>query len=178
MEKTRKAVIATRSTSDRLLFVATRATVFALLWLVVAGADPTSWIIGVPAVGLTTLAAWRLSQRRGGRPRLLGILRFVPYFLWESVRGGLDVASRVLRPRPRIAPDVLTYDLHLQGANARVMFLNAISLLPGTLSADLRGDVVYVHALDARDDIGPSLRDLEARIGGLFGESAREHQHG
>jgi multicomponent Na+:H+ antiporter subunit E len=98
------------------------------------------------------------------------MLRFVPYFLIESVRGGVDVASRVMRPRLRIAPGISTYDLRLTSVNARVFFLDSVSLLPGTLSADLRGARLYVHALDINDDIDAALRRLEAQIADLFGE--------
>ncbi len=90
-----------------------RATLFTAIWLALAGADGSSWIIGIPAIALATLAALRLAGPRVHGPRLLGMLRFVPYFLIESVRGGVDVASRVMRPRLRIAPGISTYDLRL-----------------------------------------------------------------
>ena len=147
-----------------------RATLFTAIWLALAGSDGSSWIIGIPAIALATLAALRLAGPRSNGPRLLGMLRFVPYFLIESVRGGVDVASRVMRPRLRIAPGTSTYDLRLTSVNARVFFLDSVSLLPGTLSADLRGARLYVHALDINDDIDAALRRLEAQIADLFGE--------
>jgi multicomponent Na+:H+ antiporter subunit E len=147
-----------------------RAGLFTAIWLALAGADGSSWIIGIPAIVLATLAALRLAGPRSNGPRLLGMLRFVPYFLIESIRGGIDVASRVMRPRLRIAPGISTYDLRLTGVNARVFFLDSVSLLPGTLSADLRGARLYVHALDINDDIDAALRRLEAQIADLFGE--------
>jgi multicomponent Na+:H+ antiporter subunit E len=151
-----------------------RVALFTALWLALAGADASSWIIGIPAVALATLAALRLAGPRVNGPGLLGMLRFVPYFLVESVRGGVDVASRVMRPRLRIAPGVSTYDLRLTTINARVFFLDTISLLPGTLSADLRGTRLYVHALDVNDDIDLALRRLEAHIADLFGETLEQ----
>ncbi|MGB5733812.1 MAG: Na+/H+ antiporter subunit E [Thiohalocapsa sp.] len=142
-----------------------------MVWLSLAGSDPSSWIIGVPAVVLATLMALRLEAQTSERSRLLGFVRFVPFFLVESIRGGFDVASRVMRPRLRIAPGVRTYPLRLSGPNARVFFLDTVSLLPGTLSADMRDGQLFVHALDIRDDVDSSLRRLEHRVADLFGEN-------
>jgi multicomponent Na+:H+ antiporter subunit E len=52
-----------------------------------------------------------------------------------------------------------------------LVFIDSISLLPGTLSADLRGDLVTVHALDVRTDVVEGLATLERRVAALFGES-------
>jgi multicomponent Na+:H+ antiporter subunit E len=60
--------------------------------------------------------------------------------------------------------------MRLQSAAARLVFVDSISLLPGTLSADLQGDLVTVHALDIGDDIERSLQTLERRVADLFDE--------
>ncbi|MCK7582815.1 MAG: Na+/H+ antiporter subunit E [Chromatiales bacterium] len=149
-----------------------RLVLFAGAWLVIAGTDPTSWIIGAPSVIAATWASLRLSRHAGGAPRLLAALVFVPFFLWQSLKGAFDVAWRVMRPRMRIAPGIHTYRLRLTNASARVVLLDTLSLLPGTLSADLRGDLLTVHALDASDGalLDADIAQLERRIGALFGE--------
>lgn len=149
-----------------------RLVLFAGAWLAIAGTDPSSWIIGAPAVIAATWASLRLSRRDGGSPRLLAALIFVPFFLWQSLKGGLDVAWRVMRPLMRIAPGIHRYRLRLSNATARVVLLDTLSLLPGTLSADLRGDLLTVHALDASDGaaLDADIAQLERRIGALFGE--------
>lgn len=157
--------------------VVVRTLLFASAWLALAGADPSSWIIGIPAIALATFAAMHLGGQQNDRLRLLGAIRFVPFFLIESVRGGMDVASRVMRPRMRIAPGLSTYRMRLIGPNARIFFLDSISLLPGTLSADMRGAQVHVHALDIGDDIGASLERLERRVADLFGETLEPARH-
>jgi multicomponent Na+:H+ antiporter subunit E len=156
-----------------------RAILFALIWLVLVGTDRLSWIIGLPAVLLATLAAMKLSRRRDGGPSVLGVLGFVPFFVWESFLGGVDVARRVMRPTMSIGPGFHPYRLRLQGSNARVFFLDSISLLPGTLSADMRDGVIQVHALDLNDpQLDDSLTRLEQRIARLFGEALETDKHG
>ena len=147
----------------------TRLALFALLWLALTEGDPAAWIIGVPAVLAATLAALRLSEPGSGLSAG-GMVRFLPFFLLESVRGGIDVAARVLRPQMRIDPGMRTYRVRLQRPDARVFFVDGISLLPGTLSADLRDGVLLVHALDTKDAVSASLRRLEERVADLFGE--------
>lgn len=151
-------------------FVA-RALLFAGGWLVIAGADPAGWIIGVPAVIAAAWAQGRLSEGTGAGLSPWAAARFLPYFLFESLRGGIDVAARVMRPRMRIAPGLSEYRTSLRHPAARVLFTNSISLLPGTLSADARGALIRVHSLDASQDTNADLQRLERRIAALFRET-------
>ena len=41
-------------------------------------------------------------------------------------------------------------------------------MLAGTLSADIEGDVLVIHALDARNDLHAMVDDLEPRIAAVF----------
>lgn len=149
-----------------------RLAVFAALWFVIAGSDPSSWIIGLPTVFFASWSSLRLSVDRPGDSglKLVGLIWFLPYFAVESVRGGVDVAARVLRPRLKIDPGFVRYEPRLRHPVARVVFLDSVSLLPGTLSADLRDGVVEVHALDASTDLMPALQRLERLVARLFGE--------
>ena len=135
------------------------------IWLVIAGLEPSSWIIGVPALLFATWSAIVLmpDSLPGHRPgiQLGGLLRFIPFFAIESIRGGLDVAARVMRPRLRTDPGFQSYQMQLTDPIARVVFLDSISLLPGTLSADILDDHIKVHALDTSHDLSPSLQRLE-----------------
>lgn len=158
------------STTSALL----RAALFGAIWIVLAGPDPSAWIIGAPTVWLATWVSLRLSAPRTRQLSILGALRFVPFFLWESLRGGIDVASRVMRPCLRIEPGTRDYRIHLRNPAARLVYVDCVSLLPGTLSADLRGDRISVHALDITTDMDADLRRLERRVADLFGERLEE----
>jgi len=149
----------------------TRITFFATLWLIIAGRDPASWVVGAPMVLLAAVASLALRRPRKRGLSLAGLLRFAPFFVIESLRGGLDVTVRVLRPRVRIAPGFQNYRMRLADPRARVFFFSVISLLPGTLSADVDDDRVLVHALDAEADLNPELQRLERRVADLFGEA-------
>ena len=155
---------------DPALAVGAWTLVFGLAWLVLTGPDPASWIIGVPAVAGALWAKSRLSLRRLIGLSPWGVIRFVPYFLLASIKGGIDVALRVVGPRVRVDPGYLDYRLRLVRPSARVFFLDVVNLLPGTLTADISGDTATIHVLDQGTDPAQSLRHLEERVAALFGE--------
>jgi multicomponent Na+:H+ antiporter subunit E len=140
----------------------------AVVWFGLNGADLRSWLIGLPAV---VGAAVLVARSPRGRPlnlRWAGLPPFGLFFVRKSVIGGWDVARRVLGFRLRIAPGTVFFETSLPPGPARVLFLNVISLLPGTLTAAVDGDAVTVHTLDVHADLEPELRELERRVAGLF----------
>ncbi|MEQ8263178.1 Na+/H+ antiporter subunit E [Pseudohaliea sp.] len=143
-----------------------RAVLYALLWGVLAGFEPGSWSLGVPAVLLATWLSLRLLPPVGFR--LLPVLSFLGYFAWHSLLGAVDVARRALAPRLRLAPALVPFDTALPPGLPRVLLLNSISLTPGTLSADIRDDTVWVHVLDKAGGHEAALAGLEARLARVF----------
>ncbi len=143
-----------------------RAVLFTLLWLLLSGGHSDSWVFGAPVVVAATALSLRLWP--GPMLSLRGILLFLPWFARQSVAGAVDVAIRALRPDMPLFPGVIRHDLRLPAGASRVALANVISMLPGTLSADLEDDRLVVHALDARQDLHAMVRDLEPRIAAVF----------
>lgn len=149
-------------------FLTHLAVLAGIWWLFVQGrAD--AWLVGLPVVLLAALVGIRLSGPALPRISPIGLLAFLLVFLRESLAGGVDVARRTLGRRLRIQPGFRSYRIRLRDRAARVLLVNCISLLPGTLAATLEGDRVEVHMLDERDDPEPQLVRLEQVIGRLFG---------
>jgi multicomponent Na+:H+ antiporter subunit E len=150
-----------------------RLFVLTVLWVVVSGGTAGSWAIGVPVIALATTASMALRSRRPESARQavrpLAALRFLAFFGWQSLRGGIDVAWRALHPRLPIAPGFLTFDLRLPPGPARVLVVDAVSLLPGSLSVALDGDRLTVHMIDIHMDIEWALRAVERHACAVFG---------
>ena len=142
-----------------------------VLWVVlVRGQVVESWYIGLPTVAAGTYASFRLVPHAGQRIRLWGLIRFVPYFLCESVVGAVDVARRAFRPSMPLAPGMVHYQLRMPSDEvAAVFFVGIISLLPGTLCAVLDEDGVEVHVVDRTQPVEEQLAELEAVVAGVFG---------
>ncbi len=141
------------------------------LWWVITNGSAGSWVIGLPALAS---AAWASRQLRGlsdSRISLNGLARFLPFFLWQSLRGGADVALRTLAPRMRIHPGFSRYRTGLKTPSARTLFTNCVSLLPGTLAADIQDEWVEVHALNIKSNFNSELTRLEHAVARLFAEA-------
>lgn len=143
-------------------------SVFALLWTGLAGPDPASWVIGAPVVAIATALRFAFAPARRLRLSLLGTIRFLGWFAVASFRGATDVAGRALAWRVPLAPGIRTYHTDLPAGAPRLVFINAITLLPGTLSAEINGGSIDVHMLDTRVDLAAELAPLEARVRVLF----------
>lgn len=147
-----------------------QCALLALLWFVLTGGAVSSWIVGLPTIaGALVLARqverltlpWRLDPA--------GALRFVTYFVRESVRGGIDVAGRVSARRLHIAPGLVRYRWRLPADGpARPLFALSVCLLPGTLIAAMDEHEMLIHALDAKAPVAAELAALEQRVAGLF----------
>ena len=143
-----------------------RAAFYALVWWVLAAGAVSSWSLGIPAVVLATWVSVSLAPPQA--LRLFYLPCFAVRFLWLSLVGGADVALRALLPGQRLAPAVIDYRTRLAPGRPRVVFVNCISLTPGTLSADLEEDHIRVHVLDGRVDHQPALRALEDAVARLL----------
>jgi multicomponent Na+:H+ antiporter subunit E len=141
---------------------------FAFLWWLMADGQLSSWIIGIPAIMFATWAFVRLNPQSGHYVSLVGLLRFIPFFLIESLRGGIDVAARTLHPRLNIKPGFYRYQLKLEDRIKRVFFINCVNLLPGTLTADIHEDCVEIHLLSEDIDPKAGLSRLEEAVGQIF----------
>lgn len=153
-------------TSITLPSIGVRIVLFAILWWVLSEGRMDSWYIGIPAV---VLASWAsLALMPGFSLSLRGLLRFIPFFLWHSLRGGIDVAWRALHPRLLVSPGMVEYRWRLPPGLPQVFMASTVSLLPGTLSAELDETCLHIHALDITDDISSELLIIEERVADLF----------
>ncbi len=156
--------------------VCTRTLLLALLWWALAG--EAAWAFGVPIVLLALGASLALQPAPRVRLRPAALLRFAAFFVVQSVRAGIDVARRALSPCPSLAPALLDYRLRLPPGAARVFLADTVSLLPGTLSAELVGNLLRVHVLDERMPVELGLRATETRVAALFGATLSQPPEG
>jgi multicomponent Na+:H+ antiporter subunit E len=142
--------------------------VLALLWGVLTEFRIDALAFGLPAVIAGAALVFMMPAVPGWRMSPRGALEFILFFAVQSVKGAVDVALRAFSPRMRLCPGFRTYPLALPEGAPQVVFLNTITLLPGTLAAELRPGEVVVHMLDTRADLAADLGALEARVAALF----------
>jgi multicomponent Na+:H+ antiporter subunit E len=105
--------------------------------------------IGVLVAGLLAyFLAANLSYLSGYRftpASFLATLRFTGFFLKELVKANLSMALIVLQPVLPIDPAIVRVRTSLKNPTARLLLANAITLTPGTLSVEVKGEWLYIH---------------------------------
>jgi multicomponent Na+:H+ antiporter subunit E len=157
------------SPRSQLAEILTVALAMVFCWTAFAGGDLGSWLIGVPAVlGAVWVRRW-LAPLSAQSICLKRIPGFFLNFLLLSLWAGIDVGARAIAPKIRVNPGLLTYPLRLPRGPARLFFMWVITLIPGTLTADLQSGRLLVHVIDKEGDNQAELIDLENQVAALFG---------
>ena len=129
------------------------ASLFAL-WLLLSGHyEPLVLALGALSTVFVVVTAERMKNMRvSEEPSLTPafVIRFVAYVPWlikEIFVANVMVARTVLSPRLPISPTVV----HFRGAQrtdlGRFVYANSITLTPGTVTVDVRGQNLTIHAL-------------------------------
>ena len=142
--------------------------VLGTFWWIITAGSLASWLVGIPALASAVWVRSRLDNGANRKISIVGLIRFIPYFLYESLRGGVTVAARTLSPRVQIEPRFVHYHTALNCSSARVFFANCVSLLPGTLAADLSNDWLEVHVIGDESTALAELNKLEQAIARLY----------
>jgi multicomponent Na+:H+ antiporter subunit E len=132
-----------------------------------------SWQVGLPAILTAIFIEYRLSPPKGNRWSLGGFFVYALYFLKLSITGGIDVAWRTYHPRLPLNPAMVEYPLRLTSLSARNLFICTVSLLPGTLSAELGDNILFVHVLDVGRPFKQELKIIEDRVAAVFQPQAQ-----
>ena len=152
-----------------------RAVIIAAAWMVLTGGELVSLSVGLPAAACASWVSLTLRPRRAPRVAFRGLVRFVPYFLWQSARGAATVALLAARGPGSLDPVLCRIPALLDGQPARVMALCVCSLLPGSLGAELDGDEYVVHALSGPESaVIADMRDVERHVAAVFRARMRE----
>lgn len=143
-----------------------RTALFASAWLVLTEGNPSAWVFGVLAVpAAAALSLWLLPPEHP--IKLRRVIAILPKFLWESVKGGVDVAWRAFKPRMPIAPGWVVVPVALPDT-AQVVLSAELSLMPGTLVAGTQDQQLLVHVLDRHADhsgIATTEREVADMLG-------------
>jgi multicomponent Na+:H+ antiporter subunit E len=83
------------------------------------------------------------------------IVHYILYLAYSIVLANIDVAYRVLHPKMPIEPEIVEFKTRLSSDLARTILANSITLTPGTITVDVRGDMFSIHALSPQsaDDL-------------------------
>lgn len=108
----------------------------------------------IVAVGISQITFTR-DPSGGTVRRILRLLVYTPYLLYEILKANVAVAAIILHPRLPIDPRMTRIQPAVRGALPITALANSITLTPGTLTVRVEGRSLTVHTLmpGAREDL-------------------------
>lgn len=158
-----------KNTHEKLHFfysASLRSFLFLIIWMVLTNGDVSSLWIGLPATVLAVVTSIKLIPPL--KWNFNAFLKFIPFFFKYSLMGGFDVMWRVFHPTLPINPDLVRYRLSIPEGFAQDIMLDAISLLPGTLSVEVEDNELIIHALNVENDIQREVSFIESHLSEIF----------
>lgn len=143
------------------------------LWLLLSGHyTPLLLGFGVASCALVVLISARMDVvDREGHPIHLGprALTYWPWLFVEIVKANIDVAKRIVDPKLPISPTMLRVKASQKTEVGRVIYANSITLTPGTVSVELEGDMIEVHALTVEGAEALREGEMDRRVTAMEG---------
>lgn len=143
------------------------------LWLLLSGHYvPLIIGLGVASCLLVVFIALRMDLAdREGHPIHLTwrAATYWPWLTWEIVKSNIQVARIVVDPRLPIDPRVIKVKAGQGDDVGLVTYANSITLTPGTVSIDVRGGTIDVHALNAEFAAGVESGEMDRRVTAMTG---------
>jgi len=138
------------------------------VWMLWSGhTEPLLVVLGAASAVAVALVSRRMGlvDREGVPSGLVPRApRFLLWLLVEVVKANVDVARRILDPRLPIRPHLIRVRASQRTDVGRVIYANSITLTPGTVSVEVEGDVIVVHALSDEAADGLRTGDMDRRV--------------
>lgn len=139
------------------------------LWVLLTPKDMQEIWVGLAVSALVALFTLRLEP-------VLGDLRLTPkafvyaviylfVFIKELIVSNLDVARRVINPKLPIKPGIVKVKTKLNSNIAKTILANSITLTPGTLTVDIKGEYLYIHWIEIQhEDLEGATQDIVTKF--------------
>ncbi len=147
-------------------------TLFAV-WLLLSGVyEPLYIILGLVSCVVSVAIGIRMDVVDHESHPIHLTRRFPGYFLWlakEIVVANIDVSKQILKPRLDIQPRVIRVKPSQHNELGMVIYANSITLTPGTVTIDIDGGEMVVHALTAASAADLQSGEMDRRVTALEG---------
>lgn len=146
-----------------------------VVWLLLSGHYETMTIaFGVASCALVVVISTRMDVAdREGQPIHLTwkALVYWPWLMWQIILANIDVARRVLSPALPVSPTLIRVKASQKSDLGKVIYANSITLTPGTISMDVTGDEILVHALTREAAQSLKEGEMDRRVTIMAGEA-------
>jgi len=95
---------------------------------------------------------------------------YLPWLMKEIFVANVAVAKIILNPKLPISPIMVHYRCSQKTDAARVLFANSVTLTPGTITTNITGNDLEIHALTFADVIqGHEEDDMDLKVAWVEG---------
>ena len=137
-------------------------------WLLMSGHyTPLILFLGAISVGFVLYLTKRMDSLDEDTFEFKLKRRHFSYWSWlakEIFKANLDVAKVILAPNMKLSPRMLRVPTSQSSELSTVIYANSITLTPGTVSVDIEGDEIIVHALTQELMDGLTEGDMDKRV--------------
>jgi multicomponent Na+:H+ antiporter subunit E len=132
-------------------------------WFLLTDGDLASLLVGVVFIPMSIFVSAKLSEKTDSANRtfyinIAKVPKFIWFFIYQSIKGGTDTAVRVFSVDMKLQPEFIHYSIkHLPAGSPMNLFMNVVSLLPGSVSVIREPTRVLVHVLTVTSS---SLEDI------------------
>ena len=84
--------------------------------------------------------------------RVMYLIIYAPYYLWQIIVANFDVAYRIVSPSMPIKPGIVKVKTNLKTDSGKLALANSITMTPGTLTIDIKDDILLVHWIYVKDE--------------------------
>ncbi len=141
--------------------------VLTALWLGLSGLYKTLILsLGAVSVLLSVILAYRfdiLDKEGSPYARLPQLMSYWAWLLVEIFKANWVVIKACLRSNLDINPALVKVKTGCESDLARTVFANSITLTPGTVSVEIEGDKILVHALYEQEATPGAFDDMDRR---------------
>ena len=149
-----------------------------VIWFILSGkTEPKFLIIGAVTAAIVGYLCTPMlhTMKNGKRYYVLKVdyPRFILYFLWlfkEIILSSLDIAKTIIHPKQKIHYRMLRFECALENPAAVTLFINSITLTPGTITIDVDRQIFMVNALTDVAAEGLIAGEMQRRIAAVFHE--------
>lgn len=151
------------------------AVVYFMLWVLLNGRlDGDVLLTGIPVSLIVYLFSWKvahLTPKREWRVvrQLPAYVSYFCFLIGEICKANRQTARMILRPDLEVEPQLLHVHTGLREESSRVLLANSVTLTPGTITVELNGDDITIHALDRSFAEGLENSEFERRLAAIEG---------
>jgi len=124
-----------------------------LMWLIItANFQSANMVIGLGVSFVLALLYEKMFTHEKIEminPYYFGVYLFV--LLKNIVKSNLQIAKRTLSRDMKLAPAIVAVKTELQSDWKKLLLANSITLTPGTLTLDVKGDTLYIHIIECQN---------------------------